>query len=107
MRSATAARLGLGAVCLAVPDRVLAAVGGPDRDDRRSQRVARALGARLVLQAGLDLALGPRTRRADVAVELTHATSMLPAALLWPAHRRSALASAALAVGIALLDVTP
>jgi hypothetical protein len=105
VRSATAARLALGAVCLAAPERVLAFVGAPDRDDRRVHGVARALGARLVLQAGLDLALGPRTRRADVAIELTHATSMLPAALLWPVHRRPALASAASAAGIALLDV--
>lgn len=105
MRSATAARVLLGGACLAAPDRVLALVGGPDRADRRTRKVAQVLGARLVLQAGLDLAFGARTRGVDVAVELSHAASMLPVAVIWPAHRRSALVSAGLATGMALLDI--
>jgi hypothetical protein len=106
MRPATAARLLLGVPCVVVTGRVLSAVGAPDRDDRRVRRIARVLGVRLVLQAGLDLAWGRRTRGFDVAVELTHAASMLPAAVLWPAHRRTACVSAALATGIALLDLS-
>jgi hypothetical protein len=105
MRLATAARLLLGLPCVVVPGRVLSAVGGPDRDDPRVRRIAQALGVRLVLQAGLDFAWGRRTHGLDVVVELTHAASMLPAAVLWPAHRRSACVSAALATGIALLDL--
>jgi hypothetical protein len=104
MRSATAARLLLGGACLAAPGRVLTLVGGPHRFDRRTERVTQALGVRMMLQAGLDLALGPRTRGIDVAVELAHATSMLPVAVISRAHRRSALVSAGLATGIALLD---
>ena len=105
MSSAIVARLALGTLCLAVPHRVLAAIGGPDRDDPRAALLARALGARLLVQAGVDTALGPRTRRVDVAVELAHAASMLPVALIWPSHRRSGLVSAAFAGGIALLDL--
>jgi hypothetical protein len=52
-----------------------------------------------------DLSFGRRTRVPDVLVDLTHAASMLPAAALWRQHRRSALASAALATGIAVLDL--
>jgi len=105
VRKAIAARFVLGAVCVVVPDRVLAVIGGPDQDDPRAHAVARALGARLLVQAVLGVVCGPRTRRADVIVELTHATSMLPAALAWPPHRRSALVSAASATGIAILDL--
>jgi hypothetical protein len=99
------ARLVLGTVYVAVPDRVLAAVGGPDQEDPRATRIARVLGARLLLQGVLDAALGSRTRRVDIVVELAHAASMVPVALIWPTHRRSALVSAACATGILLLDV--
>ena len=105
MRTATAARLVLGILCVAVPRLVLAAIGGRDWDDPRAAVIARILGARLLVQAGVDAALGPRTRRVDVAIELTHAASMLPAAMIWPTHRRSALVSAACGGGVALLDV--
>ena len=105
VRSAIRARLVLGILCVAMPHRVLAAIGGRDRDDPRAAVIARVLGARLLVQAGVDAALGPRTRRVDVAVELTHAASMLPAALIWPTHRRSALVSAACGGGVALLDL--
>jgi hypothetical protein len=104
VRSAVIARSVLGTVLVAVPDRVLAAVGGPARNAPRAAGIARALGARLVVQAGVDAVLGPRTRHVDLALELSHAASMLPAALIWPTHRRPALVSAACAAGIALLD---
>jgi hypothetical protein len=106
VRAATSARLVVGSACLVVPRRVLGAVGGPDRDDARVRGITRVLGVRLVLQAGLDLAAGRRTRDLDVVIELAHAASMLLAAVLWPPHRRAALASAAVATGIALLDVS-
>lgn len=105
MRSATAARLALGTLCTATPGRVLAAVGGPDQDDPHVTAVTRVLGARLLLQAVVDQVAGPRTRRIDVLVEVSHALSMVPVALVRPAHRRSSLVSAACAAGIALLDV--
>jgi len=99
------ARLLLGTVCVAAPHLVLEAVGGPDQEDPRATRIARVLGARLLLQGGFDVLLGPRTRSVDMAVELAHAASMLPVAWIWPTHRRSALVSAACAAEISLLDV--
>ncbi len=104
MRAATTGRLVLGSVCLAAPQRVLDVIDGPDRHDEVVRMVARALGARLVLQGLGDLALGTRLRGADIAIERTHAASMLPVAARWPAHRRSALVSAAVATGLSLLD---
>ena len=105
MRAATAARLGLGGACLAAPGELLGLLRSPDRDDRATQWVTRVLGARWVVQAAADLAWGRRTRRADVVVELTHAASMLPAAAVWPARRRTALLSAAVASCLAALDL--
>jgi hypothetical protein len=108
MRAATLARLVLGAACLAAPEALLGAVGAPDSRDRRVHGIARVLGARLLLQAALDgvPAVGGRAvRDLDPAVELTHAASMVPVAAIWPRHRRSASVSAALATGIALLDL--
>jgi hypothetical protein len=89
------------------PGRVLAAVGGPDRDDPATQVVTRVLGARLVLQAATDLVVGRRIRGVEVAVDLTHAASMLPVAAHWPSHRRTATVSAVVAGGIAALDLVP
>ncbi|HET7067008.1 MAG TPA: hypothetical protein VFI21_05355 [Nocardioides sp.] len=104
MRTATAARLGLGALCLTATDRVLSAVGG---SGSRARLVTRLLGARLLLQAGLDVAWGDRTRRPDAMVELTHAASMVSVAAVSPRYRAPALTSAALATGTAALDLVP
>jgi hypothetical protein len=105
MRAATVARLLLGTACVAAPGPVLDVIGGADRDDQRTRTVTRVLGGRLVLQAAADLGFGARTRRLDVAVDLSHAASMMPVAAIWPSHRRTALASAALATSIAVLDL--
>jgi hypothetical protein len=104
MRPAAFARLLLGGGCLLAPGAVLTLVGGPDREDRHVRTIARILGGRLVAQAAADLALGSRTRKLDIAVDVTHAASMLAAAMRWPAHRRSALASAGFATVAAVLD---
>jgi hypothetical protein len=106
MRTATAARIGVGALCVVAPGRVLGAVRASDRDDRRVRRSAQVLGVRLLLQAGVDVASGRPHRDLDIVVELTHAATMLPVAMLSPAHRRSATVSAAVATGIAVLDLT-
>jgi len=70
--------------------------------------VVRVLGARrLVQHVALAAAPGRGAARLTVVTELAHAASMLPAALVWPRHRRAALTSAAgataaaLAVGVA------
>ncbi len=106
MRAATTGRLLLGTACLAQPQRVLDVIGGPDCRDDVVRMIARALGARLVLQGLGDLVLGRRVRAADIAIEVTHAASMLPVAARWPEHRHSALVSAAAATCLSLLDLT-
>lgn len=104
MRSATAARLVLGTLCLTAADGVLAAAGG---SGPRARTVVRVLGARLLIQGGLDVAWGRRTRGPDVVVELTHAASMLSVAAIWRAYRAPALTSAAVAASLATLDLVP
>lgn len=104
MRAASAVRLVVSGAYIIRPEWVLAAVGAPDQDDGRVRQVTRVLGVRMVAQAGLHVVRGRRTPALDVVVELTHALSMLPAAVLWPTHRRSASVSAAIAAGIAVLD---
>ena len=99
------ARLLLGGACVTAPELLLETLGAPDHDDPRVQRIARVLGTRLVGQAAVDIVWGRRTRAVDVAVELAHAASMLAVSLHWPAHRRSASFSAAVATGIAALDL--
>jgi hypothetical protein len=102
MRSATTLRLVLGALCLAAPGRVLAAARG---SGRRPAMVVRVLGARLLLQGGLDLTVGTRTRLPDAAIEAAHAASMVSLAAIRPAYRGPALTSAAVATSLALLDL--
>jgi hypothetical protein len=94
----------LGAACVTQPGRVLAVIGGPDRDDASTRTVVRVLGGRLVAQAAADLVVGPRTRRLDLVVDLTHAATMIAAAWRWPEHRRSASLRAGAAAATALLD---
>jgi hypothetical protein len=105
MRPSTVARLAVGTACLVGPGPVLRAVRAPDHADPRVRAVARVLGARLLAQAGLDLARPGRSHRLDVGVEVTHAASMLPVALRSRTHRRAASASAAVATGLASCDI--
>jgi hypothetical protein len=105
MRTATIGRLGVGSALLSAPGAVLALAGGPDRDDERARIVSRVLGGRLVLQGVTDVVLRGRFRRLGMAVELGHASSMVPVVVLSPRHRRTASVSAALATGLLLLDV--
>ena len=105
MRPATAARLVLAGGCLTVPGRLLDAIGAPDRGAARTRVIVRVLGVRLLAQGVADLALGPRTRVPDIVIDATHAATMVAAAARWPAHRRSAMVSAALATGTAALDL--
>jgi hypothetical protein len=101
----------MGGACVAAPHAVLDLIGGPDRDDELTLVVARVLGLRLVAQAAADLVVGDRVgrrlRALGVAVDLTHAASMLPVAARCPEHRRSALVSAAAAAATAALDLRP
>jgi hypothetical protein len=105
MRPATLVRAALGGACLVTPGSVLNVVGGDDRDDKATRLVTQVLGARLVLQAAADLVLGARTSGVDIAVDALHAASMVPVAVLWPDHRRSAVVSATAAAATAALDL--
>jgi hypothetical protein len=84
---------------------VLDLVGGPDRHEPVVAAVTRLLGTRLLLQGAADLVLGRRVLRPGVAVELTHAASMVGLAARGPEHRRTALVSAAVATSLAALDL--
>jgi hypothetical protein len=105
MTTANGVRLVLGSLWLTVPGPALRAVGAPDHDDPSVRAITRVLGLRLVVQAAVAARRGGLPRGLDAAVELTHAASMVPVALLWPAHRRSASVSATAATAIALLDL--
>jgi hypothetical protein len=105
MRLIVVARLVVGAACLTAPGPLLRAVRAPDHADLRVRGVARVLGLRLVTQGALDAAWPGYPRRLGVAVELTHAASMVPVAALRPDHRRAATTSASVATALALLDL--
>jgi hypothetical protein len=104
VRTATAARLLLGSAWVLAPQASLRLAGAQDRGQDHVVALTRVLGARLVIQGTADLILGPRVRRLDLAVELAHAVSMLPVAVRWPLHRRTALVSAGVAATVAALD---
>lgn len=60
--------------------------------------IVRVLGGRQLLQGAAQLAHPhPDTVLAGIAVDVIHTASMLVLSALWPAYRRSALSSAAIA----------
>lgn len=77
-------------------------VGAPGADARR---IARVLGARHVLQAGVELAAWPRWRRLGATADLLHAASGVGLAAVDPRWRRVALADAALATSWAVVGI--
>lgn len=95
--------LGVGAFLVARPEQALAVVGQAD-PPHALVVIARVLGARTAVQNVVVLAAPTRlVVGAGAAVDLTHALSMVAAALHWPAYRRAALASGALAAAAAIL----
>lgn len=86
-----------GALLLAVPRAVVAAVGAGSTPPPTF--VVRGLGAR---QLGQGLALLVRPRASTVAVSAVvdgvHALTMVAAAVRWPRYRRAAVVSGAVAV---------
>ncbi len=101
VRTAASVLATAGAVLLARPRQVvrLVAPGEPEPP----LAVVRVLGGRLVVQHVL-VALHPTRRRllAGAVVDAGHALSMVPAAAVWPAHRRQAIASGAVGTASAL-----
>ncbi len=108
VRAATSVPAAAGAVLLTRPRQVLRLVAPGEPEPPLA--VVRVLGGRLVVQH-LLVALRPTRRRllAGAVVDAAHAASMVPAAALWPAHRRQATASGALgaASALAALALTP
>jgi hypothetical protein len=93
--------LGVGAFLVTRPARALAMVGQP-APPPGLVTITRVLGARTALQNLVVLASpSPGVVRAGAAVDALHALSMLAAAVRWPAYRRAALASGALAAAAA------
>lgn len=90
-----------GTVLTVAPARCARLAAGPTAT--APEAVVRVLGARMLLQALAVrvAARRPRWRRpaleAGAVVDALHAASMVPAALRWPAYRRSAAVSAVLA----------
>jgi len=98
------AHLGQAAVLLAQPHAVLRAITG-DHGAPPSW-IVRVLGTRILLQAAPEtIRPSPTILRLGVAVDLTHAASMLAAARIWPRYRRAALASAGSAAASALASL--
>jgi hypothetical protein len=95
------AHLGQAAILLAQPRALLRAITG-DHGVPPSW-VVRVLGARGLLQGALETVRPrPTILRLGIAVDLTHAASMLAAARIWPRYRRAALVSAGSAAVSAL-----
>jgi hypothetical protein len=102
IRLVAAGWLGVGTYLVTRPEHALAAVGQPASP--ALVLITRVLGARSALQNAVVLA-APTSAvvRGGAAVDATHALSMVGAALRWPAYRRAALTSGALAAAAAVL----
>ena len=100
-----ALRLTLAAACALGPQ-LLRLLDAPDADDTVTRAATRVLATRYLAQGLLSLVRpASRLRRIAPVVELTHAVSMLPVALVSRRHRHSALCSAAAAVIVGILDL--
>jgi hypothetical protein len=93
--------LAVGAFLVTRPEQALATAGQPT-PPHALVVITRVLGARTAVQNVVVLAVPTRlVVRAGAAVDVTHALSMLAAAVRWPAYRRAALASGGLAAAAA------
>lgn len=98
-----AARAALGGAELVVP----ALVGRLllfRKPDWKVRAVARVLGIRHVVQAGLTYSAGPDLHVLGADVDLLHSASMLLLAAVARSHRRAALTSAAIAATFAVCE---
>ncbi len=98
-------RAGYGVGLVAVPGLLIGLTG--QRPDRRACTVARVLGARHLIQAGLTVAAqrsdpgSPVVLGGGVAVDLLHASSMVALGAVDEGVRRAALSDAAVETGLA------
>jgi hypothetical protein len=105
VRASALERCLTGTLLLGVPDAVTSVIAG--EQPRPRTPLVRVLGGRLLIQ-GLVECIWPRRSvvLAGAAVDTAHAASMIAAAALLPAHRRTAIASAAEATLSAVLGAT-
>ena len=105
VRASALERCLTGTLLLGVPDAVTGVIAGDQ--PRPPAWLVRVLGGRLLVQGVLEYI---RPRRsvvlAGAAVDTAHAASMIAAAALLPAYRRTALASAAEATVSAALTAS-
>ena len=92
-------RMAWGALLVAVPGRVVVALGGADTVV--SRRVERTLGVRHLLQGTVELAAWPRWRRLGVAVDLLHASTGVALAVADRRWRRPAALDASITTAFA------
>jgi len=104
LRGLVLARALYGGALLAVPRVALRIVAGAGQEDRRAVAVARLLGARHVLQAGVSAAWPtPAVLAAGGGADRAHAASGLGLALLDRRRARPALVDASLAASWSVL----
>ncbi len=102
MRTMTALRGGWGVALIAAPDATMGRLGGRRLDDR-ARAVTRVLGARHLLQAGVEAGGdGRRLLLLGVAADVLHASSMVALAAVDPTRARTCLGDAAVAGSWAL-----
>lgn len=102
----TLARAGYGVALVAVPGLLIGLTG--QRPGGRACGVARVLGARHLVQAGITAASqlkapdSPVVRGGGVAVDLVHASTMVALGVVDPRARRAALIDAAVETALAV-----
>jgi hypothetical protein len=103
-RALAAAYLVQAVVLLAQPPAVLRVIAGGQ--DVPPSWIVRVLGIRTLAQGLVEITRpSRRLLRVGVAVDLTHAASMLAVARVWPAYRRAALTSAGSTAASAIVGV--
>jgi hypothetical protein len=90
---------------LIAPGAVLRLIGGAD-EGRDPRRVMRVLGARHLVQAGVEYRLGWRARRIGTGVDLLHGATSVGFGIVNPPWRRAAFTDAIVATGFAVLGAT-
>ncbi len=92
-------RGGWGAFLLVKPDVGLSLLEGEDRTSEPAHIVMRILGARHLLELGLEMRHGARWRRAGGVIDAIHSVTALSFGAIDDTWRRAAFADAAVAAG--------
>lgn len=98
-------RVGWGTLLLARPDTGLDALDAHGSSEP-ARVVIRILGARHLVEAGLELYQGPRWREAGGVVDAIHSATALGFATFDHDWRRAAIADAVVAAGFATVGLT-